>query len=1314
MTDLSSTVKALPKYTTDQKLDSFIHKLTALYDLNSITSDDNKIKLLKYAVAEHELIRTVLDEVLLQDDKKDDYNKVCKELIKIVDGDPEVDAGKLTTELFSLKLSDFADLKSYFNQIILLKAKTKNLVDESIFTRSFINGMPKSMANSIILHKPQRITDAYNLANDIYSTKSSYTINNYSNNRINMRPTSNFRGRNSNNRGWNNNNASTSNYNRFNNYPRNQTSVRGNYNYNNAPNHNRVFNGRGRGSNFRGQNSTRFNNNGPYTNGMRNSNIRCFNCNGPHLSRNCNNSRRINEFQIETWLDANNAVNENVNPDACDENNYCNVGIGLGNRSGQGDNGIDKQNINLTSASNRVPGADLVEASEQSVACKDDLVDSFVHEPDSKSLKVYQVNYHQLVRKMVRITLPKRNSYIFWNPILDSGAQRSVISKQIVCKYKIPVNPNINFNVINFDGTKSSKIVGFVENLEIRLRGSDKIVNISPIVLDAPDSNFLGVDALFSAGGGTFSTSYDKLLFNFKEEPNIKTVPITEINKIKAKKKYDIPPGCVKAIEIEPLEDSSVYIVDNIKKVKVNHHAIVEGIVSNEANKVLVLNTSTDRKVCIHKSQNIAVGSSANIEYNPKVSESEKYTSPKPTETKISMNEFSNYINLKIDHVENSDNKKALKNVLLRHASVFDIVHGPVGRYKSSVTINPLGKNFDIKPEKRRAFNPNAWATINKEINKLKENDLVEKCKFPLISPANLVCAKRKGTDKVRLCVDYRRLNEELCHNFFPLPTKEELLSKLGKLGPKATFFKLDISNCFHNFPLEQSDRYLTAFYSENNILQFKVLPFGLKSSPGIVQNLISSIIFSKDINLHPSTAVSVFIDDIIGGSDDEIKNINDLDIILGLIKESGLKIKMEKCEFSRKSVDFMGTTLVGTTDGVKLKTESKNIEALKNISTPKTEKELRTFLGMCNWISSFVPGLHIELGPFHSIVSKLKMNSTLKFRDIWNASYQTLFEAVLSKISNPRTLAVPNYDKPFEIECDASGLGYGAILTQGHTIISYASKALPEVAMRYENIHRETACVLWAVGKFERFFSCSPHETQVFTDNRVTSFIRTSTSNKLKRWRSVLDSYNIKISHKSGVKMLVSDALSRLVKEGSSKVETLDLSDELLEEIVIAAEQIVDKEELSSLELYQLHDKYGHCSAERLSKLVGKTVKVCSKIVSTCYKCNLQKRVKNVKQILGTIPDKMYKNSHWYIDFVFFKGRAFISILDRSTRFFSIIPARNKTHKNLISALHTEFTKLGKPDALSCDRELVSECLTVFSSIKTLHFCHLHVIVHF
>lgn len=168
---------------------------------------------------------------------------------------------------------------------------------------------------------------------------------------------------------------------------------------------------------------------------------------------------------------------------------------------------------------------------------------------------------------------------------------------------------------------------------------------------------------------------------------------------------------------------------------------------------------------------------------------------------------------------------------------------------------------------------------------------------------------------------------------------------------------------------------------------------------------------------------------------------------------------------------------------------------------------------------------------------------------------------------------------------------------------------------------------------------------------------------------------------------MKISDALSRLVRTKSGDYE-VDMSDEILNEVVIAS-SASDTE----LELLQLHQKNGHCSAERLSRLSNSSREKCAAVVKQCGDCVLRSKVIEQKQIFGTIMDNKIKNDTWFIDFVYFKnvGSKYMSILDRSTRFFMAAKVDSRKHNAAIEALESEIARMGKPNKIISDREFIS-----------------------
>lgn len=528
--------------------------------------------------------------------------------------------------------------------------------------------------------------------------------------------------------------------------------------------------------------------------------------------------------------------------------------------------------------------------------------------------------------------------------------------------------------------------------------------------------------------------------------------------------KICVKPGECRSVEINSCQIKGNLILESNKRD--NNLCLLDGVIDQKCKNIKIFNTSKGEEITIQKGQNSGYAYSCDISNIQNLGEIPELIL-KNKEAKLRDSEIDKLIEEKVKHIENSNIRSRLKEILKNNIDAFDIGPRSVGKFRNKVTINPQKKNIVLKPEKRRVFNPNVAEQVNKQLGQFQDLGLIEDCNFPLIAPANIVAAKRKGSDKIRVCLDYRRLNEELPANFYPLPTKDELLGRFGSTTEDTCLVKIDIASCFHNFELQPEDRYLTAFYTDSGVMQWRILPFGIRSAPGIVQKAISDI-FKENLGLNKETRSQIFIDDLIVKICNERVALRDTEILLQVLARRGLTLKFEKCEFLIKNnCEYMGTLLNCTNKGIQLEVNPKNINALKNINTPTDQKSLKAYLGMANYISNFIPNLHIEMGPLHNLNSKLAKDKKLKFSDVWTKEINDIFLSVQNKITKPNILSVPDYSKPFCVECDASAHGYGAYLYQPgengaeNRIIAFASKALTKEAVSYDNIHRETACVL-------------------------------------------------------------------------------------------------------------------------------------------------------------------------------------------------------------------------------------------------------------
>lgn len=140
------------------------------------------------------------------------------------------------------------------------------------------------------------------------------------------------------------------------------------------------------------------------------------------------------------------------------------------------------------------------------------------------------------------------------------------------------------------------------------------------------------------------------------------------------------------------------------------------------------------------------------------------------------------------------------------------------------------------EPVRQRPYrtSPSNRRIITNILDEWRAAGIVTDSTSPYASPVLLV---NKGTGEKRLCVDFRRLNQQTVDQPYPMPEIDELLSNLaeGKI-----FKTLDLSNGFLQIPLSEEAKEKTAF--EETTAKFERMPFGLKGAPGMFQKTMNLV----------------------------------------------------------------------------------------------------------------------------------------------------------------------------------------------------------------------------------------------------------------------------------------------------------------------------------------------------------------------------------------------------------------------------------------------------------------------------------------
>ena len=243
-----------------------------------------------------------------------------------------------------------------------------------------------------------------------------------------------------------------------------------------------------------------------------------------------------------------------------------------------------------------------------------------------------------------------------------------------------------------------------------------------------------------------------------------------------------------------------------------------------------------------------------------------------------------------------------------------------------------------------------------------------------------------------------------------PMPNFDEVLSQLN--GARL-FSALDLLSGYHQVPLSEESKQCTAFSTQNQHWQFEVMPFSLFNVPPTFVRLMRQILGNMK-------NVFVYLDDIIIFSQNKEEHFQILEEVLSRLEGAGLKIKLSKCQFLKRQLNFLGH-VVGP-NGVKM--QDRKIETIMNYPPPKNAKAVKRFLGIIDYYRPFARNFATIAYPLKRLLRK-----DVKFK--WENEEECAFHDLKSQLTKAPILTYPDYSKEFFLACDASDVGIGAVLLQ-------------------------------------------------------------------------------------------------------------------------------------------------------------------------------------------------------------------------------------------------------------------------------------------
>ncbi|CAF4867748.1 unnamed protein product [Rotaria socialis] len=543
----------------------------------------------------------------------------------------------------------------------------------------------------------------------------------------------------------------------------------------------------------------------------------------------------------------------------------------------------------------------------------------------------------------------------------------------------------------------------------------------------------------------------------------------------------------------------------------------------------------------------------ANVHYDlmaPALGESTKADDPdlpdKSTWTKELLNS-----KLKIESTE-QNHVNTLQNLLFQYNEVFSQTD-----FSKEASLDPLVVELTDQipifiPQYK--FQPDIEDAVQKKVNELIDQKQIVPSKSRYNFPI-LPIKKRSGpntADNIRIVLDLRLLNKKAIKFDYPIPDISILLQKLGGFN---LYTSLDFTNSFWQLPLDKASQDYMSFSIARGKYKLTRAPQGFVNTAAAFQSsmnyVFGDLLFNKELpvktivngvpkwtNISRTRLISYIDDVIILAESEQVMELM-LELVLKKLAEYQLKLKISKCIFSAKKLDFVGHEI--SQNGIRKQT--KYVDKVLQVPRPEKIKDLLKFMGMANWVMKFCKNFSEIARPL-SILQKTDKKS-MKQTIEWNDERIKSFEAIKELIKQDITLAYPLPDKEcgeLQLFCDASENCIGSTLCQYQplknkdgkeelvlrTIANY-SCVLNKHARKYNIREKELCAIRLSLDHYKPYLMGRPF--CIWSDHRSLIYLNTMKliNTRLFRTAEEMACFDYKICYIPGKDNFYADIMSRL-----------------------------------------------------------------------------------------------------------------------------------------------------------------------------------------
>jgi len=387
----------------------------------------------------------------------------------------------------------------------------------------------------------------------------------------------------------------------------------------------------------------------------------------------------------------------------------------------------------------------------------------------------------------------------------------------------------------------------------------------------------------------------------------------------------------------------------------------------------------------------------------------------------------------------------------------------------------------------------------------------------------------------LRLCLDYRHLNDYKKKDRTPLPIMEELSARVRGATHNT---KIDLKSGFHLIRMALGHEEYTAFHTKFGLYEYVVMPFGLCNVPATSQREINRIlkplvgvelVIKTDVHVDQDEGMVVvaYIDDILIATKGSLeKHHKQVSKVIQLLIDDNICVEIDKCVFDVSETAFLGFIVCGSV----LRMDPEKARAIVDWPRPTSRNQVQQLLGLWNFYRRFSHNCSALVSPITDL-----LRQDFKFQ--WGEAQEAAFLKVVILFTSGKTPILKHYDpdRPALLETDASDFAIACILSQKFEDgkihpVPFVSRKLSSAELNYDVYDKEMLAIVFSLRKNRHYLQGAEHRTTIFSNHQNLTYFKSAVllNRRQARWAEELKQYNFQILYLKGTANVKADILSR------------------------------------------------------------------------------------------------------------------------------------------------------------------------------------------